>query len=93
METTYALTRAEIDAVWKELKMHMQQEPAHFDRLMTTFEKGHAKNHEQIEIIARELQELRLARSRDKGFWAGAAFVFTAIGGIAVTAWHKFHGG
>jgi hypothetical protein len=93
METTSEHTRLELNAVWGELKMHIREEPEQFERIRMSIENGAKHNHKQIEIIAHELQELRLARSRDKGFWAGAAFVFTAIGGAAVTVWHKWHGG
>lgn len=93
METTSEHTRLELKAVWGELKMHIRDEPEQFEKIRMTIEHGAVENHKQIKIIADELQELRVARSRDKGFWAGAAFVFTAVGGLAVTAWHKFHGG
>lgn len=93
METASETTQRELHATMTELKEHIREEPQQFERIRMAIENAAKAQYKQIEDLAHDIQEIKIARSRDKGFWAGAIFVFTALGGVAATLWHKLHTG
>lgn len=91
IEILQRITRVEtiITGQAESLKNHVAEEPHQWLRIYKAIEAQGEKFQSELKGIRNEIEALHIARSKEKGFFAGIVFILTSAGAIIGAIWNR----